>query len=100
MRSTGITVGSLSPAFATARHVRLAVKLAFAFTRPGRFPSALSQPYELLRYSLGGKRPIQTAHQTLSPLLRSEIPIFNLQFSIKSKCLKFKTFKIQLKFKT
>ena len=37
-------IGSLSSAFATARHIRLAVKPAFAFTRPGRFPSALSRP--------------------------------------------------------
>ncbi len=35
-------VGSLTPAFATARLVGLAVKPAFAYTRPARFPSALS----------------------------------------------------------
>jgi len=50
-------VGSLSSAFATARHVRLAAGLAYAFTLPGRFPSGPSQPYKRLRYSLGGKRP-------------------------------------------
>ena len=37
-------IGSLSSAFAPARHVRLAVKLACPFTGPARFPSALSQP--------------------------------------------------------
>ena len=36
--------GSLRPSFDPARHVRLAVKLAFAFVRPARFPSAVSQP--------------------------------------------------------
>ena len=41
---TDIAVGSLSSAFASARLVGLAVKLAFAFTRPARFPSAPSQP--------------------------------------------------------
>ena len=38
------TIGSLTSAFAPARLVCLAVKLAFAFTRPARFPSGLSQP--------------------------------------------------------
>ena len=37
-------VGSLTSAFAPARLVGLAVKLAFAFARPARFPSGLSQP--------------------------------------------------------
>ena len=37
-----ITAGSLSSAFASARLVSLAVKPAYAFTRPVRFPSGLS----------------------------------------------------------
>ena len=35
-------VGSLTSAFATARIVVLAVKPAFAYARPARFPSELS----------------------------------------------------------
>ena len=37
-------VGSLTSAFAPARLVGLAVKPAFAFARPARFPSGLSRP--------------------------------------------------------
>ena len=33
------TIGSLSSAFAPARHIRLAVKPAYAFARPAPFPS-------------------------------------------------------------
>ena len=62
------TIGSLSSAFAPARDIPLAVKPAYAFARPGRFPSAPSRPYRLLHYFLGGKCPIQTARQTLSRL--------------------------------
>ena len=36
--------GSLRPAFAPARLVSLAVKLAFAFVLSSRFPSGISQP--------------------------------------------------------
>ena len=38
------TTGSLTPAFAPARMVVLAVKLAYAYTRTFRFPSGISQP--------------------------------------------------------
>src|SRR5437763_12582799 len=38
------TTGSLGPAFAPARLVRLAVKLACALARPARCPTALSEP--------------------------------------------------------
>ena len=38
------TVGSLEPTFVSARHVRLAVRLACALALYARFPSALSQP--------------------------------------------------------
>src|SRR3989344_8537446 len=37
-------VGSLTSTFVLARHVRLAIKLAYAFARPVRFPSGPSQP--------------------------------------------------------
>ena len=39
----GIT-GSLGPAFASACHIRLAVKLAYGHAHTARFPYALSQP--------------------------------------------------------
>jgi len=39
-----MAIGSLSSAFAPARHIRLAVKLAFPFTGLRRFPSGASQP--------------------------------------------------------
>ena len=38
------TTGSLSPTFVPARHVRLAVKLPYAFTLFARFLSALREP--------------------------------------------------------
>ena len=38
------TTGSLGPAFAPARLVSLAVKLACALARPARCPTALSEP--------------------------------------------------------
>ena len=59
-------LGSLSPTFVSARDVPLAVKPAYAFTRPLRFPSGASRPYGLLRYPLGGFLPRKTAHQPLS----------------------------------
>jgi len=40
-----LAIGSLGAAFASARHVRLAVKPAFPLTGPGRFPSGLSRPF-------------------------------------------------------
>ena len=63
------TVGSLCSAFASARPVRLAVKLAYGIALSPPFPLADSQPYRPLRYSLGGIRPKQTARQTLSPCI-------------------------------
>jgi len=52
--------------FLAARHIRLAVKLAYAFALSSEFPYRISQPYKHLRYSLGGERPTQTTHQALS----------------------------------
>ena len=61
------TAGSLTPTFVTARPVGLAVRLVYAFTLTARFPSVLNEPFERLRYLLGGDRPSQTAHLTVSP---------------------------------
>ena len=60
------TTGSLSPSFLSARLVGLTVKLPYAFALYARFPTALREPLESLRYSLGGDRPSQTARLTLS----------------------------------
>jgi len=60
------TTGSLWPTFVSARLVCLAVKLVYAII----LLLWISNPYELtfvsLRYFLGGDRPSQTTHQTLS----------------------------------
>ena len=64
------TTGSLSPAFAPARLVGLTVKLPCAYTLQ-MISNHSEGTFERLRYSLGGDRPSQTAHLTLSPgLLR------------------------------
>ena len=61
--------GSLSPTFVPARPVSLAVRLAFAFAL-SLLVSVQDEPtFERLRYSLGGDRPSQTAHLTMSPAL-------------------------------
>ena len=61
------TTGSLSPTFVPARLVGLAVRLAFAFTLSGMVSIHTEPTFERLRYLLGGDRPSQTAHLTLSP---------------------------------
>ena len=61
------TTGSLTPTFVSARPVGLAVRLAFAFAL-FKMVSVHPEPtFERLRYSLGGDRPSQTAHLTMSP---------------------------------
>ncbi len=64
------TAGSLTPTFVTARTVILAVRLVYAFTLSARFPSVLSDrsvvTFWRLRFFLGGYRPSQTAHLTIS----------------------------------
>ena len=61
--------GSLTPTFVSARPVSLAVRLAYAFAL-FRLVSVQTEPtFERLRYSLGGDRPSQTAHLTMSPAL-------------------------------
>ena len=61
------TTGSLSPTFVSVRHVCLAVKLPSAFTLLRLISDQAEETFERLRYSLGGDRPSQTAHLTLSP---------------------------------
>jgi hypothetical protein len=60
------TTGSLNPAFAPARLVSLAVKLPSAFTLYKAISIRPEGTFERLRYILGGDRPSQTTHQTLS----------------------------------
>ena len=61
------TTGSLSPTFVSARHVCLPVKLPSAFALFRAISVRAEETFERLRYSLGGDRPSQTAHLTLSP---------------------------------
>ena len=61
------TTGSLRPTFVSARGVPLAVRLAYAFTLYKRISIPPEPTFVRLRYSLGGDRPSQTAHQKLSP---------------------------------
>ena len=63
------TTGSLRPTFVPARPVSLAVKHPYAFAHyAARFPTVIEGTFVLLRYSLGGDRPSQTTHHTLSPI--------------------------------
>ena len=59
------TTGSLSPAFASARPISLAVKHPYTFALYV-IANHAEGTFELLRYSLGGDRPSQTAHLALS----------------------------------
>ena len=61
------TAGSLTPTFVTARPVGLAVRLSYAFTLKGMVSIHAERTFERLRYLLGGDRPSQTAHLTMSP---------------------------------
>ena len=61
------TTGSLSPTFVSARHVCLSVKLPSAFALFRLISDQAEETFERLRYSLGGDRPSQTAHLTVSP---------------------------------
>ena len=53
--------------FVTARPVSLAVRLASAFALFCLISVQAERTFERLRYSLGGDRPSQTAHLTMSP---------------------------------
>ena len=60
------TTGSLGPAFASARLVGLTVKLPYTHALFRPIADRAEETFELLRYLLGGDRPSQTTHQTLS----------------------------------
>ena len=60
------TTGSLSPTFVPARLVSLAVRLPYAFTLYRAISNRAEGTFGRLRYSLGGDRPSQTAHLTMS----------------------------------
>ena len=61
------TAGSLTPTFVTAPPVGVAVRLAYAFALFGLVSVQAEPTFERLRYFLGGDRPSQTAHLTVSP---------------------------------
>ena len=58
--------GSLGPAFASARRVRLAVRHASTLALGGAIADRAERTFELLRYLLGGNRPSQTDPLALS----------------------------------
>ncbi len=59
------TTGSLCPAFASARLVGLAVKPPIYHCARRTIADRAEVTFELLRYSLGGNRPSQTARLKL-----------------------------------
>ena len=63
------TTGSLSPAFASARLVGLAVKLPICLYALRTITNRAEGTFERLRYCLGGDRPSQTAKLALSFVL-------------------------------
>ena len=60
------TTGSLTPAFAPARLVSLAVKLPYYLYALRTISNRTEGTFVRLRYILGGDRPSQTAHQAVS----------------------------------
>ena len=60
------TSRSLVPAFAPARDVSLAVKPASELALDSPISIRIEPTFERLRYNLGGDRPSQTAHLTMS----------------------------------
>ena len=71
------TTGSLRPTFVSGRLVSLSVKLPSAFTLFCAISVRAEETFGRLRYSLGGDRPSQTAHLTLSP---SPLQDYRLEF--------------------
>ena len=61
------TTGSLRPTFVSGRLVSLSVKLPSAFALFRAISVRAEETFARLRYSLGGDRPSQTAHLTMSP---------------------------------
>ena len=66
------TTRSLYPTFVSARLVGLAVKLAYAIALKSWISKPAEPTFERLRYFLGGDRPSQTTHHTLSQLRYTE----------------------------
>ena len=62
------TTGSLTPTFVPARLVCLAVKLPYAYALKSAISDRAEVTFALLRYSLGGDRPSQTTHHTVSSI--------------------------------
>ena len=62
------TTGSLEPAFATARLVGLTVKLPYTHALYSPITDRAEGTFVILRYSLGGYRPSQTARLALDPV--------------------------------
>ena len=60
------TTGSLRPTFVPGRLVRLSVKHPYAFALNRAISDRAEGTFVLLRYSLGGDRPSQTAQLALS----------------------------------
>ena len=60
------TTGSLSPSFLSVPLVGVTVKLPSAFALLQTVSNRPEGTFERLRYILGGDRPSQTVHQTLS----------------------------------
>ena len=60
------TTGSLSPAFASARHICLAVKHPLYLYARRPIANRAEGTFELLRYIFGGDRPSQTAQLEMS----------------------------------
>ena len=60
------TTGSLRPTFVSGRDVSLSVKLPYAFTLISTISDRAEETFAHLRYSLGGDRPSQTTHLTMS----------------------------------
>ena len=60
------TTGSLGPAFAPARLVSLTVKPPYTLTLKSTISDRAEGTFARLRYTLGGDRPSQTTHLTLS----------------------------------
>jgi hypothetical protein len=60
------TTGSLSPTFVPDRLVCLSVKLPYAFALLSAISNRAEGTFGRLRYFLGGDRPSQTPHLTVS----------------------------------
>ena len=60
------TTGSLGPAFTPARRIGSRSQASLCPYTRGTIANRAEDAFGLLRYSLGGDRPSQTAHQALS----------------------------------